>query len=236
MRIIYFDEAGIASEEQEPITVVAGIVIDADRNWLLLEQQISDLLADYIPIEDQGSFEFHAKNLFSGSAYLNRHLGRDMRHELFGRFLALLPKNDIPVEYAAIDRGGLRRANPQMAGLELRIAYLVALSSVEIWFQHNAPDEVGLCIADETKLKMPIKGLMRQFRKEPLVEKIVESRLYHLIDTISFNRSEESFGLQLADACSFLIKRHFMDKTDSAELFKIIEPQIILKPVLFDGD
>jgi hypothetical protein len=236
MRIIYLDEAGIASEEQEPITVVAGVVIDADRHWLSLEQQIGDLLADYIPIEDRENFEFHGKNLFSGSTYFNKHFGKDRRHELFSRFLALLPNNDIPVKYSAIDRAGLKRANPEMAGMELGLAYLMVLSSVEFWFQQNAPHEVGLCIGDENKIKTPIKRLLRQYRKEPLVREIIESQLRHLIDTVWFNRSEESLGLQLADACSFLIKRHLMKKTDSVAFYKIIEPQIDLRPTMFGED
>jgi hypothetical protein len=68
--------------------------------------------------------------------------------------VALLPNNNIPIKYGAVDRAGLRRANPQMAGMELGVTYLMALSSVELWFQEHAPEEVGLCIADEIKIKM----------------------------------------------------------------------------------
>ncbi len=235
MRIVYFDEAGIASEAQEPITVVAGVIVDADRHWLLLEQQIALLLSEYIPVEDRKNFEFHAKNLFSGSVYLNKHMGRAKRHELLSRFASLLPTNDIPVLYGAIDRAGLRRANSAMigGGRELGICFLVAMAKTEIWFQDNAPQEVGLCIADETKTKAPLKSLMRQFRNEPLVEEIVQSQFHHLIDTISFNGSEESLGLQLADVASFLIKRHLMGKADSEPFFKIIEPQVVWGTTMF---
>ena len=36
MRLVYLDEAGISNPVQEPFLVVAGIVVNADQDWILL--------------------------------------------------------------------------------------------------------------------------------------------------------------------------------------------------------
>ena len=50
-RFAYSDESGVANPQQEPWVVVAGVVIDPDRQWKALEEKLSALADKY---EDSG--------------------------------------------------------------------------------------------------------------------------------------------------------------------------------------
>ena len=60
MRIAYFDEAGIASEAQEPFTVVAGVSVHGDTEWLPLETRMMQIIQGLVRRELKDSFYFHA--------------------------------------------------------------------------------------------------------------------------------------------------------------------------------
>jgi hypothetical protein len=38
VRLIYLDDAGLSNALHEPFVVIAGVMVDADRQWLKLEQ------------------------------------------------------------------------------------------------------------------------------------------------------------------------------------------------------
>jgi hypothetical protein len=52
--------------------------------------------------------------------------------------------------------------------------------------------------------------------------------LNHMIETVHFAESQSTFGIQLADAASFIIKRHLTNPKDSdiEGFYRQIEPHI----------
>jgi Protein of unknown function (DUF3800) len=134
----------------------------------------------------------------------------------------------IPIAYGGIDchklRGGLfATAHP------LDIAFRVCVQTVEEWFENNAPDQLGLLIADNTKnshVKDTMQAAFRSYRR-PLKSALhTRGKLKHLHDDMYFGDSANSVGIQLADICAFLICRHIEGKQDTEQIYKIIEPHI----------
>lgn len=69
VRFVHLDEAGIANPDHEPYVVVAGPVINADRDWKRIEEHLSGLADEFAPPGTREEFFFHATDLFSGGKF-----------------------------------------------------------------------------------------------------------------------------------------------------------------------
>ena len=49
VRQVYLDESGISANES--MTVVAGLIIDPDKQWKLVAEYLNSLLIEYVPVE-----------------------------------------------------------------------------------------------------------------------------------------------------------------------------------------
>ena len=234
MRLIYFDEAGTASEAQEPITVVAAVLIHGDSQWRPVEDYLDSIIATKVPEGSRRVFrEFHAKELFHSGSAITDAWGKEKRWEVFAAFLETFGRFDVPIIWTGTHRIKLKDKIRSMAVPDFDVddpnvprtfAFIFTLQAANQWFRDNAPDETGICIADETDFKMAdvMKLAFRTYRKEPMIAGVAFTKLDHLIDAISFRESHESIGVQLADACNFLIKRHEMGKGDSEPFYQMI--------------
>ena len=71
MKFVYLDEAGIS--RHEPVTVVAGIIVDGDGQYKALERRIGELIKKHVPPERlTPGFCFHAKELVHGGKTFRR--------------------------------------------------------------------------------------------------------------------------------------------------------------------
>ena len=86
-----------------------------------------------------------------------------------------------------------------------------------------------LWIANTAKAGALMKEGLRLFQQTPMFPDLPETKLEHIIDTIYFGDSKESRGLQLADACNFVIKRRLMKHGAIDPYCRLIEPQIFGK-------
>ena len=237
MRCVYLDEAGLGDERDEPITVVAAVLVDADRQWRLLEADIQNIIETLVPQPSRRGFEFHAKELFSGSKSFP--WSKAIRHAILAEFVALFQKHGLPILTGASLRAQIRQlletGDKKIAQKHLDLAahnfaFLDATGKVDFLLRTVAPDEVGMCFADETIFQREdwLRTTLDFFRKMSLTG-IQTDRFEHLVDTLYFAASHESLGLQLADSAAFLFKRHLMGKKDSEPFYKMIEPCVMLK-------
>jgi hypothetical protein len=243
VRLIYFDEAGTASEQQEPITVVASVLINADSQWSKVEDYLDSVVATIVPEDGRASFrEFHAKELFSSGSPVTGNWGKDKRWEVLAAFLDTFRRFELPVLWMGVDRALLREKfrkmnidDPDNAQWPRTLAFAFTLQGTNAWFHDNAPDEKGLCIADATdyEIAQMMRAAYSSWRKVPMIANWTMTKLDHLIDAISFRDSNESIGVQLADVCNFLIKRHEMGKTDSEPFYEMIRPSLVFGGFVF---
>jgi hypothetical protein len=236
VRCVYLDEAGLGDERDEPITVVAAVLVHADQQWRPLEADIQKIIERLVPLPSRQGFEFHAKELFSGSKSFP--WSKAVRHAILAEFAALFQKHRLPILTGASVRAQIRQLletkNKKVLQKHLDLAahnfaFLDAARKVDFVLRTLAPNEVGMCFADETVFQRKdwLRTTLDFFRKMSLTGNLGD-RFEHFVDTLYFAASHESLGLQLADSAAFLFKRHLMAKKDSEPFYKLIEPCVML--------
>src|SRR5581483_5285596 len=237
------DEAGASQDEvQEPIITVSSVIVHGDLQTGPIEQDAEQIISTLVPQRLRQSFEFHGKELFSGSHRL-RGWQREDRYAALRAFMELIPKHNLRVHAMSIVKEGYWRAvallKPQGFDRDSQPhilhedAFHSCATLVEAWFRRNANFERGFCIADETKARDKIKGSFSYFRKRPPfgLKGEVGLQLNQLIDMIYFGDSRESVFLQLVDCSAFFIKRTVMERADAQPFYSIIERQVAPQPL-----
>jgi hypothetical protein len=227
MYLIYLDEAGNTGDRlddpDQPIHVVGGIII-RDENWLAIEMAFNALVGVVVPLKaDQTGFEFHASDIFFGHGAFDGWKEAD-RHKVFADLISIITNNKVPIVYGAINKPELNRkyAYPQSPH---DLAFLLCAERVERWFKNHAPDHVGMFIADETRAKKGMKASLPRYREQISFGTRGE-RLEHIIETIHFADSRETYGIQLADVANYLIKRKLMGKANTQPFYESLRPVI----------
>jgi hypothetical protein len=239
MRLIYSDETGTGSATDDPLMVVAAVVVHGDEQWGLIETAVNAILRELVPPRKWLTYEFKAAKLFK-----DRHRGDNAA--ILQRLLEILPSVGLPVAYGALLRaavlpqivemftiisGDAERAAEAASWLPKftqNLAFLVCATFVERVFCAGFPTERGLWIADTNRVTAAMRASLREYQR--LVTADVElplPGLAHIIDTVYFGDSRYSLGIQLADACNFVIKEHLLGNAEVEPLYGIIAPLLI---------
>jgi hypothetical protein len=244
VRIAYFDHAGCSKIEEEPIAATAAVLVHGDAQWRWIEQRRASILADPqwgLSEQQQREFEFHAYKLFSGGYSPFERWGKDKRHALLSAFLEILPKFNLPICAGVLDRAGFREAAPfgvpadisEFLVQEQQKACFECAYAVNSWLRHETQVEVAMCIFDRADEPV-VKAIKHSIRTHRHFSAQMQGLVWfeYLIDTPYFADPIESFGLELADACAFLLKRHLVEhpSIDTEKLYSIIDPQIVCPP------
>lgn len=100
MRYVFVDEAGTSVRER--VTVVVGLIVDADRQLLRAEAAVREVLGG-VPATFRKGFIFHASEIWGHSRY--RELwGLPDRLALLRGMMRLPIKLDIPIAVAIVRR------------------------------------------------------------------------------------------------------------------------------------
>src|SRR3954447_15127876 len=121
--------------------------------------------------------------------------------------------------YGAVDVRKLKRtlyatANP------IDIAFRVCAKITEEWFKKNAPEDLGLFISDGSTnphVKNAMQYAFHQDRSKVRSSPLVRGALPHALDDMYFGDSRYSVGIQLADICCLLIRRHIHGYSDTED-------------------
>src|SRR6267378_1788655 len=109
VRLIYLDESGISAKET--VTVVAGVIINADQQWKAVAQHIRGLIEKYVPEQYQEGFSFHGKDLFHGSGrtpFDRRYYPANQAHSILKQLLHVPGKFRLPVVFGYCTKGHWR--------------------------------------------------------------------------------------------------------------------------------
>ncbi len=92
VRIVYFDASGMANIEHEPFNVVAGVIVNPDKQWKGINQYLTDLADEYVGRPRRFDFYFHATELFHGTKNFPRaKYDKDTRFQILDK-LVEIPK------------------------------------------------------------------------------------------------------------------------------------------------
>lgn len=242
MRYIYLDEAGTSA--QEPVTVVAGIILDADAHYTKAERRLEELLRS-MPAPWGQSTEFvpHAKSIFHGEDGM-REAWPDFaaRRKLIRDMIAIAPQLGI-----AVSIGFCRRTVPFAADLPgnsgvtlvdhchmLAFGLCIAHADRFICAVARRREVATLVAEDIPERKRLLDRVFDQLMQQSLsldmhhgtqkgldTVKRVDFRITRIRDQTHFVAKPKSYLLWIADACAFAYARFFSGRSFGEEL---IEP------------
>ena len=237
VRFIIIDEAGTSAKE--PVAVVVGLLVHADRQWKALERRRQEILATFIPDGYRDIVIFHAKELFSGGKNFSREAWpRELRDAMLKALLRTIPEYDIPVaigycfrEFSeAVMQRGKGESDMQETELRHALAYTACLNGAEKFMRLAADEgEVALAVAEDVpKIRRYIKWTHEKLKPESKLQ-LQPFRsfgpLNHIVDTVHFAEKRDSPLLQFADACAFAFRRCLSGQSRGDELAKIALPE-----------
>ena len=221
MRLVYLDESGTGDASVEPNVFVAGVAVDADSQWKMLERYLHDMATDFALPADRPGFVFHAQELVNGGKVVSREKYPRAKREYFLRSLCEIPEVfGLPLVCHAVSRANIRKRRPGVSedGIVLECllhASIACAHGVEQFLtKHGRDGEVALMVYESNGQKSSaIRDYHNLFRSEDLSRYLDEKGLRNLIkferiiDTAHFATKTDSSILQVADACAYVLAR-----------------------------
>jgi hypothetical protein len=238
VRVVYSDESGCGSIKKEPVTVVAAIVLNLDRQW----DSVSALMT--------AAKMATPRNLLHERTLKGSHLYSALRKNITGaketleRVLQIIVFEKVPIFYGAVDRAGCLHtdSNTKLKSPleEYTFAFRHCLSAVDSAASAFASGEKVLWIAEESDAQRELasRGGHETIRLLKPIE-FRDGRFVHtnestsIIDTIYFGKKQYSIILQLADICCSTITLHLLEtfygwkRTRVRPFFDLIRPHIL---------
>lgn len=228
MRYIYLDEAGTSKNEH--VSVVAGVIINPDFQWRLVESEIERLRAPFAHFLDAKT-ALHATDIFSGKAPWNNATVAQ-RSDLLHALVSIPRRFDLTIVHSMSRRGGMP-ADIYASVVKLKpfefdhlIAFGHALDAIARYLhQKTEPHEIATLIVEDVEsmrrfLKRLVYRESRTMPPEHLRDDVTDhsqevmkegafipASSDRLVDGMHFCKKEESKMLQLADACAFTVQR-----------------------------
>jgi hypothetical protein len=105
-------------------------------------------------------------------------------------------------------------------------AFADAMRCTDHWMRNNAKNEVAMVIAEKAgRVESAIEKLHEGY-SDPTVESDNGFKSAHIVEAISFVPKTASVLLQIADHCSFILKRALSGKADTTALANHIFPMV----------
>lgn len=250
VRFIYLDEAG--TSENEPVAVVAGVFVDADRRYKIVEKYIASLIEKHVPPEKRRGFSFHAKELVGGGGKVFPRSNPPDPVQDQRRLDALwdvaritrqfsLPivigwcRKDAPVveqvmaNFRRTHGNNERKARIKKAVFTHQMAYTQCLIAAELYMRDIAkPGEVAVCVAEDGSAANNAIKASHYIAQDPELVPFLPrgaEKIYPIsfvVDTVHFAKKHEAKMLQIADVCAYAVRRYLNGQKLGAELMEAL--------------
>jgi hypothetical protein len=240
VRYVYLDEAGTSANE--PVSVVAGVIIHPDTQWRAVESAIHGLFDEYVPSEFREEFVFHALQVFGGGELRDK-WPKDMRWALLDAVVSLPRRFHLPIPYGIVRRFAptdLGKSKLTIAEAHHAIAFHTAVGSADRYLRWRTPtNEVAtLVVEDVPEMRQVLNQTLEVLKHDPFLllpehirhdvtdittEQIVhgeELKVTRIVDTPHFVPKKGAPLLQIADACAFAVRRWASGQTRGDHLMR----------------
>lgn len=220
--------------------VVCAAIIE-DQSFKTAEGYLGFLVEEHVPEDLRADFEFHAADLYAGNPPFQK-IGREKALQILSNCASIVEVDKtVTLIYGAVHTGKLR-ASIHATATPADVAFRLCIPEIEKWLVDNAPNDMGIIIADDTSNQSHKKHIQASFRahrsrcrvtysrsEDGALKDIQEHRgkLSHIHDDMYFGNSGQSIGIQLADIYCWIILRHLEGKEDTEFLYKKIEQAIV---------
>lgn len=243
MRLTYFDDAGLFNAQQEPFIVIGGVIVHADEQLIPVEEYIDALVQKHIPKGDWDDFIFHAMELWSGGRYFKRDKwSLEKRLEILADLAAIPEKFGIPVPFGYQDRKhAWRFFDPgkfTARQIELQLysdTYARFCESIEEFMRKAASNEITLLIGEDNDAIRALTRKAHQLYRDPKWVRETAPLLTYfpferIREGVHFAGKPESKALQIADVCTFIIKKKLMNDPRIGPFYEALEPMMVILP------
>lgn len=233
LRFIYLDEAGTSAGE--PVAVVSGVVIDADRDWLAADGLVRELVRRFVPDQFREGFVFHAKSVWGDKKFRDG-WPLEQRLELIKSILRTPFAQGFPIAMGACwkDVGRPYYEGRELEDMAHATAFMSFTSMADRFIAKMArPKEVGTLIAeDNPRMRRMLRFAFQRLRDAEYQMPGASTEggvttpqnmflgVRHIVDTVHFVDKQSGPLLQIADACAFAFRRFFSGQSMGAELVK----------------
>ncbi|HVU17947.1 MAG TPA: DUF3800 domain-containing protein [Candidatus Didemnitutus sp.] len=213
MKFCYCDESGTG---EEPIAVMVGVIVDAQRMHVTKEEW-RELLGSLSRVIGREVTELHTRDFYSGNG-IWRELRGTQRAETISSVLDWLVSRRHDVVYAAVNKEHFRRSLesgkiPREVNTPWRFLGLHLLLAVQkVHEKHSKNKGHTIFVFDnEEREKMKLSDLVRNAPSwtDTFYSKgKKQERLDQIVDVPYFADSEAVYLLQLADFLAYFLRRH----------------------------
>lgn len=240
VRITYIDESG--TNPRDPAMVVAGVVVDGDKQIGPVEDALAALIFKHIPEGDRDGFFFRGSDIWNGNGYFrgkDDEWPRDRRAALLAEVVQLPVQYGLPIVFGHVPRQEYVTSLPRAPSAEeLRIAiHCVAFSHMSIMldraFEKQWPNENTLLIAEDLQeMKDMLRAVQAVLRSaKALASFVPDARpIRHIRDTVHFAGKADSRLLQLADVCAYVIRGTISGNQAHWPYHDALAPQMVSYP------
>ena len=256
MRFVYMDEAGISASE--PVTIVVGLVIDADKQLMQAETSLNEALKS-VPDKFSDGFIFHAKDIWGNKSYRDDWQMSD-RLAFLKNIMSLPRRLNIPIAYGLVRRGfdwgEETTANINKAGLKMEqfdhiVSFGGCVARADKYIREHAEiTEIASIVAEDIpEMRRFLKVAPDAYRgtgrtspedhlrptlaeqRQGFIAQETEMRISRIRKGIHFVAKQDDPILQLADACAFALRRYFSEQDFGNDFIKAM---LGFEPILED--
>lgn len=223
MRFVFLDEGGISRDE--PIAVVGGVFVHGDEQLIPLEDHLERLVRKHIPEKDWEGFYFHAKDIWNNKKYFSdkEKWPWEKRAAILDD-LADIPKAlQIPILFSSAHKERLLQPHMSLGISEHEksvTAHAMVFSSCLISAEEHMgaiwPDEVAQIVSEDNRdARANIKEVHSLLRNPAALIRAEIAQpgalpLRRVRGPVLFAEKSEFRALQLADFCTFMIRRRLV--------------------------
>ena len=240
VRFAHIDEAGTSKGEAH--CVVAGVVSHPDQQWLSINQHLTKLADEFVPLSERVGIVFHTKDIWHGSKKFRRdEWPRTKRLDLLHELAQIPDKFSLPVIAGVVEKSNKGWDVP--AGTKNWIArnYSLAFGLCAIHFEYVLremcePHELGTIIAEDLpEMRQHAKWGCNHLRDPSInwekMDGVVNYMPMHrVIEQPLFAAKNESAILQVADLVAFVLGRTLNGNNDVQPLLDRFKNQVVILP------
>ena len=234
MRLIYLDESGLGDIAKEPFLVVAGVIVNADKQLIALENRLKEIAGEHLAPEKRKKFFFHATELFSGGRTFDRaNWSKEKRWDILDQLASIPAELGVPIVFGFVDRRNSPApkdwSNKRRLAMDHLAAYSICVATAEAYMRENTEEcEVALVIAennDDTRQFVKHgNDFLRWSDKIEEMPKTLQNYIpmIRIRDTVHFANKLQSPALQMADICAFIIMRYLAQSPNSDRFYRTL--------------
>jgi Protein of unknown function (DUF3800) len=244
VRVTYMDESGLG--KRESILVEAAIIVHGDDQVVPVEEHLEGLVEKHIPSDKREGFFFHATDIYGGGDkdcifHDKAEWPDERRWAILDDLVAVPAKFKLPVCAGIIQKARFADALSEKTHTALEIsvaqhalAIIQCEIAVEMWLRKNTEKEITHVIAEnnnEVRHAAREAHVLLRNKDEMAKEGFVDHACFpfkRIRDGLQFTTKAESRLLQVADACSWAVRRAANNAPIAFRFYQPVRDQIVL--------